>query len=171
MEPVRRSPLFTASGSGRRSRACLGGERQRVKRRDESIGHVVGKGGAYCQCVRGTATHVNVLNTNQKTKKKATSDSPLGPVERVTVSPSAGGGGVGPGFNGCSCCVIHCHALPDKDEDGTTGKSQLTSSSLGAGLGWKSRSNHEAKPCTREVRETIKSMGMVNSRRSALEQV
>lgn len=106
-------------------------------------------------------------------KTHANCDSPLGPVERVTVSPSAGGAGVGPGFNGCSCCVIHCHALPPKDADGTTGKSQLTSPSPppGAGLGWKSTSNHEARPCTREVRDTIKSMGMVNSRRSSLAQV
>lgn len=97
--------------------------------------------------------------------KKKEAYSPLGPVESVTVSPSVGGGGVGPGFSGCSC-VIHCQALL-----GATGKFQFTSSSVGAGLGWKSRSNHEARPCTREVRETIKSMGMVNSRRSSLEQV
>lgn len=106
--------------------------------------------------------HVNPLKTLRPPEKR---NSPLGPVERVTVSPSAGGGGVGPGFNGCSC-VIHCQAL-----FGATGKFQFTSSSAGAGLGWKSRSNHEARPCTREVRETMKSMGMVNSKRSSLEQV
>jgi len=82
MVPTTRSPLFTASGSGRSSLACL------------SYQYTITftKKGTYCQCVR-----IAVCQLHQAFR---VDHAPSGPVDKVTCSPPFGAGGVASGFSG-----------------------------------------------------------------------
>ena len=82
--PTTRSPLFTASGSGRSNLACL--------YHQSTI--TLTKEGTYCQCVR------IAVNQPIATSHKRSRNIPSGPVDKVTCSPPFGAGGVASGFRG-----------------------------------------------------------------------